>query len=540
MKDHEKYTTFFVPKKNGGKREINAPIPELKSLQRRAAQLLAICISDAGTLTGLQNKASHGFMPGKSILTNSSPHKNKQYVFNIDLKNFFPTISGKRIRGLLMKDRKLQLPAIVATTLAHIACRNGVLPQGSPCSPILSNLICGILDTHLSRLANDCGCSYSRYADDITFSTNKKVFPADIAEIDPANPHKWLAGKKLSTIIAQSGFFINNTKTRMQYKKSRQVVTGLIVNKRINVPAEYRHLVRAYLFSLITHGKFDVRSSTKDESGNTIHVSATGTPEQLHGMLGFIHSVDSVIHSDQKKHPENYPSQRNDPKRPTGNFAIYRRFLLYTRFYANTLPLLVCEGKTDNVYIGAAVHQLRDSFPQLVMPDQKSGKQVLSFKFLKYARRHRKKHHIYMPNFSTASILGAGSGGSANIAGLLQPYKSDYAKFKEPKKPSHPVIIVVDDDSGGKVVFDRIKKIYSIEIDRSQPFTRFFSNMYVVPVVIPGQPETSIEQLFSKKDLDKGFDGKPFDFSKDANPTTSSGKEALAYRVVAKCVFHGT
>jgi RNA-directed DNA polymerase len=531
--DALKYSSFLIPKKSGGKREIHAPTSELKSLQRHVSVILDFCVSDIEKIANRRNKSSHGFMPGKSILTNSAVHRNKRYVFNLDLKDFFPTISGKRIRGLLMNDNRLKFPAVVATTIAHIACRNGVLPQGSPCSPVLSNLIAGILDVHLSRLAQECGCRYTRYADDITFSTNKREFPSAIAIADPTDPHKWSVAERLSSIIAKAGFSINDTKTRMQYKTSRQTVTGLVVNKRVNVPAEYRHLVRAYVFSLINKGTFDIRGATKDEHGNVTEIVKQGTEAQLHGMLGFIHAVDNVPRSDRRLHPYNYPTQSAESKKATGNLAMYRRFLLYTRFYANGSPFVVCEGKTDNVYISTAVHQLRHLFPRLVRHQPDTGKYVLSFSFLKYARQHRKKQHVYMPNFSTASILGGGSGGSANLGGLIRAYLADHAKFKA-NRGRHPVLVIVDDDSGGKTVFKTIKDTFKLDVDSAKPFTRIFSNLYVIPVFRPDMQETSIEDLFSKVDIAKGLNGKSFDFSKDADPTTTFGKEAFAYQFVAK------
>jgi RNA-directed DNA polymerase len=179
--DAQKYSAFSIRKKSGGTREIHAPIKQVKSLQRRLADRLEQCLADVQKKTGKSNSASHGFRPGKSILTNASVHRNKRHILNLDLKDFFPTISGKRIRGFLIRDQHFKFHKDVATTIAHIACLDGKLPQGSPCSPIISNLIAGILDFHLSRLAKNHGCLYTRYADDITFSTNEKNFPKAIA-----------------------------------------------------------------------------------------------------------------------------------------------------------------------------------------------------------------------------------------------------------------------------------------------------------------------------------------------------------------------
>ena len=359
-KDEEKYFSFNIPKKNGGVREIFAPITELKSLQRRLANDLQVCLQELEGVSRYHNNASHGFVRNKSILTNAKAHKNKRFVFNIDLRDFFPAISGQRIRGFLINDERFKFSEQVATTIAHIACREGVLPQGSPCSPVISNLIAGILDVHLARLAKKYGCRYTRYADDITFSTNKKEFPTAIAYKCSSDSHKWLIGVQLEKLISKSGFIINETKTRMQYKDSRQEVTGLVVNKRINVTAEYRHLVRAYVFSLINKGFYEIRSTAKDESGNMTDTVSHGSIAKLHGMLGYIHSVDNVLVADLKKNPNNYSNVLGSTSTGTDTkissmLAMYRRFLFFTRFYNNNHPMVVCEGKTDNVYISSAV-----------------------------------------------------------------------------------------------------------------------------------------------------------------------------------------
>ncbi|RYZ63536.1 MAG: RNA-directed DNA polymerase, partial [Proteobacteria bacterium] len=226
----EKYTSFHIKKKSGGNRRIQAPIDSLKSLQRKTADLLQDCIAEIEEQSGKSNSASHGFRRDKSVLTNASVHRNKRYVLNLDLKDFFPSITFPRVRGFLMKDQSLGLAEDIATTLAQIACAEDALPQGSPCSPVISNLIAGILDLHLSRLAKNYGCRYTRYADDITFSTNNRVFPSAIAFLDDAASHDWQLGRQILGLIKKSGFAVNEQKTRMQYENSRQQVTGIVVH----------------------------------------------------------------------------------------------------------------------------------------------------------------------------------------------------------------------------------------------------------------------------------------------------------------------
>jgi hypothetical protein len=121
------------------------------------------------------------------------------------------------------------MPQDVATVIAQIACHDNALPQGSPCSPVISNLVAHLLDRRLVKLAISTGCTYSRYADDLTFSTNKKESPEKIAT--PAAPegldaHRWLPGDALQDVITRTGFRINAKKTHFMYRTSRQDVTA--------------------------------------------------------------------------------------------------------------------------------------------------------------------------------------------------------------------------------------------------------------------------------------------------------------------------
>jgi len=534
QKADKKYISFTIKKKNGGSREINAPNQSLKSLQQKTAKLLEECLQEISASSGKKNSASHGFRKDRSIQTNASAHRNRRYVFNVDLKNFFPTITFPRIRGYLISNADFQLHKDVATAVAQIACLDSKLPQGSPLSPIISNMIGSILDFHLTKLAAANSCFYTRYADDLTFSTNRKSFPASIAKANPENSNLWQVGQALLKIITKCGFVVNDDKTRLQYKTSRQQVTGLVVNKKVNATIEYRRAIRSYVHSLVTQGKFTIPFTEEKEDGSFIKSFYPGTIKQLHGMLGFVHATESVYRTNLENHPENYPNKQVKPG-ATGNLAVFRRFLLYTRFFASDRPLFICEGKTDNVYLSNAVHQLKDFFPEFVQKN-KDGKQVLAFDLFKYARRHRKKRNIYLPNFSTAKILGNSSGGGPNLANLLMTYYNEQKKFKGPKG-SCPIIFIVDNDSGGKVVLSKMKEIAEAKKyphPYNDDFYHVFGNTYIVPVRSLTKKFSSIEDLFTDEDKKKTVDGKPFDFSKSADGKLTAGKASFAYDYVAK------
>ena len=230
-----KYNSFPIQKRGGGKRLIRAPVPRLALLQKRLAVLLYNCVDDLKSDFPPRRSLAHGFERGRSIVSNANLHKRRRYVFNLDLKEFFPSINFGRVRGLFINDRRFLLHPDVATVLAQIACFDNELPQGSPCSPVISNLVGHILDSRLARFAKTHKCTYSRYADDITFSTSRKVFPTQIGCPKSALAASWEVSSDLRARVQSAGYFINDSKTRMQLRGSRQITTGLMVNEKVNI-----------------------------------------------------------------------------------------------------------------------------------------------------------------------------------------------------------------------------------------------------------------------------------------------------------------
>lgn len=223
------YRTFQIPKKYGGEREICAPNSDLKDIQRRLAGALCEFQRIYRSEKGIHSNISHAFEAGKGIITNAAIHRNKRFVLNLDLKDFFPSFHFGRVKGYFEKNRDFHLPSEVALTIAQIACYKGHLPQGAPSSPVISNLICQIFDMRLLKIARQNRLNYTRYADDLTFSTNDRSF---LERYD-------VFLKDVASEIEKAGFSINEKKTRLQYQDSRQEVTGLVVNKKIHVPREF-------------------------------------------------------------------------------------------------------------------------------------------------------------------------------------------------------------------------------------------------------------------------------------------------------------
>ena len=508
-----KYKTFQIPKRNGGQRTICAPVDALKALQHKLSDLLQDCVDEINAANKRKDRTAHGFKRKRSIITNARQHRHRRWVFNLDLEDFFPSINFGRVRGFLLKNRDFELHEDVATVIAQIACHENVLPQGSPCSPVISNLVAHLLDMRLVKLASAAGCTYSRYADDLTFSTNKKKCPADIAVpsgTDGARSHLWLPGEPLQKVVKRSGFRINAKKTHLMYRTSRQTVTGLVVNEKINVRWEYRHNARAMVHSLVKTGAFTVLGVTQRE-GKAVLENRPGRLDELHGMLGFIDSIDAdnnITASDRRSYKESSKEK------------VYRQFLIYSMFYAAQAPVVLCEGKTDTVYLTQAIRSLADDFPDLaeVMPDKKIRLKVRLYKY---------------PQSSTARLLCLNDGGSGLLAKFIHDYDKETRHFGS--GPTNPVVILYDNDKGAESIWKKIKDISKVRPTGEEPFVHVTKNMYAVPT--PSKDST-IEDLFDPSIKDTVFNGKTFNNGKKINGVKTFevdkhyGKVIFAHKVV--------
>lgn len=244
------YQRFVIPKKTGGDRLISAPMPRLKRAQYWVLDNILAALP--------VHEAVHGFAPDRSIVSNALPHVGRDVVVNIDLQDFFPTLTWKRVKG---KFRGLGYSEAVATVLALICTEPDVdaveldgqrlyarkgprrLPQGAPTSPALTNLICARLDRRMAGIAARLGFTYTRYADDMTFS----------ASGDSAAKTGTLL-KAVGDIVAAEGFTVHPDKTRVMRKHRRQEVTGLVVNERLGVPRDTLRRFRALLHQIHASG----------------------------------------------------------------------------------------------------------------------------------------------------------------------------------------------------------------------------------------------------------------------------------------------
>ena len=235
LPDQKKYNSFTIRKRSGKDRVISAPCGTLKNIQNKIKK-------------GIEQRyriynVVHGFVKNKSIITNAQSHIKKKYIVNIDLENFFPTINFGRVRGIFIKYFKFSKD--VSTLIAQLLCFNNELPQGSPCSPLISNIICRQLDKKLNSYAKTNNFAYTRYVDDMTFSTNIKQCLKRICILD--DEYNIKLNLDLENIIKQSGFTVNVNKVFLNGKNRRQQITGLVVNEKINFKKEYINRIRSIL-----------------------------------------------------------------------------------------------------------------------------------------------------------------------------------------------------------------------------------------------------------------------------------------------------
>lgn len=504
--DAAKYTEFKIPKKDGGDRVIQAPIEELKVLQQHLSSLLQNCLAEITSAKTYGRNLSHGFRRKHSIVTNARNHKNRRFVFNVDLKDFFPSINFGRVQGFFIKSNDFQLDPKIATIIAQIACHKGALPQGSPASPVISNLIGHVMDTRLVKLAKKHGCAYSRYADDLTFSTRAKEFPKELAEKDGSGV--WSVGVKLADTIGRSGFVINEQKVSMQYRTSRQMTTGLVVNQKVNIAQPYYRQARAMCDALFRTGSFYIGKEMRWGTPKDSETLKIGTVNQLRGVLSFIYNVKKF--NDQRDQKEKW-------ERPTSIHKLFQRFLYFERFHAAHRPLIMFEGKTDSVYLKCAIKSLAAKFPEFVNLSKKQPDWKIEFL-----------------NHSDLNMdLLQFSGGTGDFPPFIGKYRGRMKRFLAPGQ-RYPVIILIDHDKGSPEVFSAAKQHTGSKVDGSKDFYHLTLNLYLVSLPKPkGASEFAIEDCFDPTLKATVLDGKTFEpDTKKFDPNKHYGKQVFADKVV--------
>jgi len=523
---HKKYNKFTIPKKTGSIRTILAPTQDLKTLQSRLNLILTACFDELEKKRlkkpfNIKYIASHGFrkkinvlIPTSStnnssqkketisfgIYSNARKHINKNYILNIDLDDFFKNIKFSRIVGFFNKNRDFTLDYDIAILLAQIVTyrsskmEEAYLPQGGPCSPIISNLIGNILDIKMLKLAKAYNCTYTRYADDLTFSTNMKEISSDLAIFEN---DKWKVGKTLNKNIISCGFKVNQKKTRVNNRNSRQEVTSLTVNQKVNINKNYYRYSRSMVNEFCSKGLFyKSKYHTKTQKNE---------PNSLNGILSFIFHI--------KKHNSKYDEiKTRDYIHLNSIEKLYVKFLFHYYFVFPQRTLIIGEGYTDPLHLKIAFHKL-----------YKNSSSYIKFTSLQSTKRFSK-------------IMGL-SGGT----GLLQKFIKNYSTINKAQiTHTSPCIILVDGDTAGENVIkaarnqfkESFRLISSTVSTTSTPILNFyhiFNNFYIISL----PKNETIEDLYEPKVLEIKILEKSFNPSNNSFDTnTQYGKKDLYEKVI--------
>lgn len=241
------YTVFQIPKKRGGYRTICAPRGTLAVLQEKVLSILAPHYAPPSWV--------HGFAPKRSVYTNAVKHVKRALVLNLDIEDFYDSINFGRVRGVLQM-APWKFGPNVATMLARIVTYRNRLPQGACTSPLIANVVAWALDRKMLQLAKTHHLTYTRYADDLTFSTTKKSLPKELVTWEGTNPVSNMValGPHLERAVERAGFRVNKAKLRVQPPCVRQEVTGLTVNQFPNVGRRFVRKLRALIHSWRKNG----------------------------------------------------------------------------------------------------------------------------------------------------------------------------------------------------------------------------------------------------------------------------------------------
>lgn len=512
------YFSFDIPKKNGGVRKINAPEKTLRFIQRNLAKALSNYKKNICENEKISNRVSHGFEKNKSFITNARIHRNKLYVINFDLKDFFDCFHFGRVKGYFEKNIYFKLPKEIAIIIAQLTCYHGCLPQGAPTSPVITNLICNIFDMRILKLAKKYRLDYTRYADDLTFSTNEKEFIKVYSNFY----------KDLVKEIDKSGFKINEKKSRIQYSNSRQEVTGVVVNKKLNINREYYKKTRAMADSLYKTGRFFIDGKE-------------GTINQLEGRFSLINQVvwyNNKILKEKEKHNKYIKKNVEIYKKSCTRERDYERFLIYKYFVINKEPLLITEGKTDKLYIQAALKSLYKEYPELIIKNKNGN---FEYKIDFFNRTKRINYFLDVNKTGADTLKNICNYYFDKVKNGYENYIEDFFKIIN-IKPKNPVILLYDNefDTSGKKNNKPVAKLFNNDRLSNKKdyiiknrFLKIKENLYVMVIpLVNDKKNCEIEDLFKDELLKQKIDDRTFDRKSNDNET-KIGKDTFSKYVKA-------
>lgn len=469
---NEGYRNKTITKKNGSNRILSIPPDFTKILQLKFNELLQELY--------IAPKPVHGFVKtnndiSKGIVSNASMHIGKSYVINIDIENFFDSINFGRVRGIFLSE-PFNTNEKIATKLAQLVSFDNKLPQGAPSSPTISNIICKKMDHELIKIAKEYSLTYSRYADDITFSTHKKKI------------NKTRILRAIYKVVKNNGFSINENKTRVQKYIHTQIVTGLKVNQKVNIKREYIRQIRSMLFSWYKNGlassadkhfdRFNKQESkyidNREESFKSILIGKINFLGQVKGkenrlFIKFRHIY--YLLRDEFKLLEKTNTKFSFEHIDVNNLTSNEVLKIFTQVYDSRL--ILTEGVTDVIYIKSALEyfQSKGEFQSLKLRYCWVGSISILVTFFKI---------LYMKKMKELDILNKRKcvlpllDKSIKISFVMDSDDSDINKFLYEKDFKNYYLLDFDNRGYIEKLLDKNKVIEFIEskgyiIDTSRP-----------------------------------------------------------------------
>ena len=459
-----KYTPKSIPKKSGGERLLMIPDKNIRFVQKEIADILVKYLLEKRFLS----RASFAFTPlgeqSLGISLNAAKHVKKLCVINVDLENFFDSINFGRVLGLL-RNPPYSLPDHFAVKLAQLSIYDNKLPQGSPLSPVLSNMIATALDKKMILFAKEKHATYSRYADDLTLSFT-----------DSTHDNEQIV-EDIKRIVEEQGFKVNEKKIRSQFRCERQIVTGLKVNKKINLDRRFIRNLRSMLFTWYKNG---IESAADQHFRSRNRSKYRGSDDQkifkkiIQGKLSFMKQVLSKESRIFKRYfiqfclleygyvPNRYNEQFNLEYIPDEH---NKRIARGNEELLNLAPpfdsvIVHVEGRTDSMYLKAALDSFRKKGEYLdlkILVYPHGGESNL----LNYINEHRKKkkqpdsRHKFIIDSDCVSKKG-------NWPQSLGDY-CNYIYFIEQEKQKYIEYLLEDDVK--KIIED-----YGYKYDRNAQF----------------------------------------------------------------------
>lgn len=346
ISDSSRYKSFQIPKKkkdsNGNKqyRTIYAP-------QKRLSQFLMVTNQWLSSLVSLDEHA-YGFVKGRSIVDNANQHIKKNFLFSVDLSNFFPSTSSYLVANSFGRNFPNLLSMPIMTLLINSSCVNVdgsvSLAQGSPLSPLLSNIACIDMDRQIAEMAKHFDVTYSRYADDMSFSAHENVFYDAFRT-------------SLRNIVNGYGYKFNIQKTRLSRKGNRHLVTGVVVNEKVNVTRDYIKDLRNILYIWGKYGyayachRFQKAHRFKFKYAPRLELYVNGRIAFLNFVKGEESAVYQKFFSRYKALMDNLIEQSKDYKGNGVSYGSFRTPYKLSEFYKAFLGKSIKSNKDGKSYV---------------------------------------------------------------------------------------------------------------------------------------------------------------------------------------------